>query len=377
MKAKLTKEELLSYPVTDILEKAGLRLRSKGKTMVTSCPFHVEKTPSFTVFLKTNSCYCFGCGKGWDAWQLVQRLNKVDAADAARIIEGYFKDIPASEREILIKDIKAKQGKAENELSALPSEKEQEVYEKFFKRLEFVKPGDEAHDYLVKDRKLSPEIIKKMNLRWVKDTRFLRHLAKEHREVFYQRGLVKFLQPGTIVFPFTQEGKIIYLQGREIHPSNPKRKYINLSGGVPSLFAVDEIKDNKVVFLAEGMPDCLALWSNGYPAVGMVSTILKDEWLPKLKNKTVIIAIDDDGRFEDDEDMKSMRTPVYKRKVQKLIRTLKKGESIKPAVVHLPINWDINDFFQKYPGYKFETYSKAVKDLADQKPSAEVEMSLI
>ena len=50
-------------------------LRKRGNTSVGLCPFHNEKTPSFTVYNDTQSFYCFGCGAGGDAIGFIKKLK--------------------------------------------------------------------------------------------------------------------------------------------------------------------------------------------------------------------------------------------------------------------------------------------------------------
>ena len=62
-------EEVISSHIT---------LRRRGKTLVGLCPFHNEKTPSFTVYPDTNSFYCFGCGAGGDVISFIRRIDNLD-----------------------------------------------------------------------------------------------------------------------------------------------------------------------------------------------------------------------------------------------------------------------------------------------------------
>ena len=49
-------------------------LKKRGNTYVGLCPFHNEKTPSFTVYPATQSFYCFGCGAGGDAVTFIKKI---------------------------------------------------------------------------------------------------------------------------------------------------------------------------------------------------------------------------------------------------------------------------------------------------------------
>lgn len=66
LKYKTDIEDIISTYVT---------LRKRGNTSVGLCPFHNEKTPSFTVYNDTQSFYCFGCGAGGDAIGFIKKLK--------------------------------------------------------------------------------------------------------------------------------------------------------------------------------------------------------------------------------------------------------------------------------------------------------------
>ena len=61
-------------------------LRKRGNTSVGLCPFHNEKTPSFTVYNDTQSFYCFGCGAGGDAIGFIKKIENLDYIDAVKLL---------------------------------------------------------------------------------------------------------------------------------------------------------------------------------------------------------------------------------------------------------------------------------------------------
>lgn len=71
---------------TDIVELISTvtRLRKRGKNFVGLCPFHQEKTPSFTVSSEKQMFHCFGCGKGGNVFTFVMELEKVSFVEAVR-----------------------------------------------------------------------------------------------------------------------------------------------------------------------------------------------------------------------------------------------------------------------------------------------------
>ena len=61
-------------------------LRKRGSTSIGLCPFHNEKTPSFTVYNDTQSFYCFGCGAGGDAVTVIKNIENLDYLDAVKLL---------------------------------------------------------------------------------------------------------------------------------------------------------------------------------------------------------------------------------------------------------------------------------------------------
>ena len=61
-----------------------IALKRRGSNLVGLCPFHNEKTPSFTVYPENGSYYCFGCGQGGDIITFTMRMENLDYIDAVR-----------------------------------------------------------------------------------------------------------------------------------------------------------------------------------------------------------------------------------------------------------------------------------------------------
>ena len=73
---------------TDINDIIGsyVNLKRAGSNMHGLCPFHSERTPSFTVFTRSNSFYCFGCGAGGDVITFIKRIENLDYIDAVKFL---------------------------------------------------------------------------------------------------------------------------------------------------------------------------------------------------------------------------------------------------------------------------------------------------
>ena len=104
-------------PISDILLSYGVEVKQKNKAL---CPLHNEKTPSFTIYPKTNTWHCFGCGAGGSSIDFVMAYCGLDSLDAAKKIDvdfnlGLFDYKPTPEEQHRLKEQQARQ-EADNEL---------------------------------------------------------------------------------------------------------------------------------------------------------------------------------------------------------------------------------------------------------------------
>ena len=74
-------------PITNILLSYGVEVKKQNKAL---CPFHKEKTPSFTVYPNTNTWHCFGCGAGGSAIDFVMAYCGLDSLEAAKKLDADF-----------------------------------------------------------------------------------------------------------------------------------------------------------------------------------------------------------------------------------------------------------------------------------------------
>jgi len=72
-------------PIADLVSQFT-KLRKTGKTFIGLCPLHQERTPSFTVYLESNSWHCYGCGIGGDTINLVRELQGLSFLEAVRYL---------------------------------------------------------------------------------------------------------------------------------------------------------------------------------------------------------------------------------------------------------------------------------------------------
>ena len=131
---------------------ANISLKRRGKNLVGLCPFHNEKTPSFTVYPESNSFYCFGCGAGGDVITFVRRMENLDYIEAVKLVaqmagvampeDGYDDTLSKQRRRLL---------EANREAA------------RFFNACLNDPKNKDALDYFLK-RNLSPNTIRKFGL---------------------------------------------------------------------------------------------------------------------------------------------------------------------------------------------------------------------
>ena len=86
MISKETIEQVLMRTDIETLIGSYLSLKRAGSNLKGLCPFHSEKTPSFTVYPADNSFYCFGCGAGGDAITFIRKRENLDYPDAVEFL---------------------------------------------------------------------------------------------------------------------------------------------------------------------------------------------------------------------------------------------------------------------------------------------------
>lgn len=295
---------------TDLSDLIGsyVTLKRAGSNMSGLCPFHSERTPSFTVFSRTNSFYCFGCGAGGDAISFVMRAENLDYPSAIEFL--------ASRAGITIPQDK-------DELARMGMSRKR-VYEmnlaaaKFFRdNLLDQNIGFEAMNYLAGQRRLSPAIIKRFGLGFAPNnffalTNHMRSLGFTEQELIdgflcgkSQKGNLYDYFRNRVIFPIIDvTGNVIAFGGRVMDDSKPK--YLN-SSDTPgfkkskNLFALNYAKNHcsEQLILCEGYMDVIALHSAGVEnAVATLGTALTAEqarMITKYTKKVILLYDSDDA----------------------------------------------------------------------------------
>lgn len=264
-----------------------VNLRRRGKNLVGLCPFHNEKTPSFTVYPENGSFYCFGCGVGGDVITFVRRMENLDYMEAVKQLadragmalpEDGYDDTLAKKRTAVL---------AANRAAA-----------KFFHSQLFTDRGRPALNYFL-DRGLTMETIRHFGLGFAPDdwralknhlneqgfddillesANLLRRSDKNGKVSYYDNFRNRVMFP--IIDP---RGNVIAFGGRVLDDSKPK--YINTSdtlvykksNGVFALNFAKNGNDGKLI-IAEGYMDVIALHQAGFTnAVACLGTALTKE----------------------------------------------------------------------------------------------------
>ena len=292
----------------DIVEfiSTYVNLKRAGSNFGGLCPYHNEKTPSFTVFPATQSFYCFGCGAGGDVITFAMRSENLDYAGAVEFL--------AKRAGITIKadDDGERGGVSRRRVLDMNL-----AAAKYFRACLFdERIGKDGLEYLSRDRKLPMSVIKHFGLGFAPNgfgglTDHMKKLGFTEEELITGFLCGKSQKTGRaydyfrnrVIFPIINtSGDVIAFGGRVMDDSKPK--YLN-SSDTPgfkkskNLFALNYAKNHcsERLILCEGYMDVIALHAAGFEnAVATLGTALTQEQarLMAKHTKQVIISYDSD-----------------------------------------------------------------------------------
>jgi DNA primase len=289
-----------------------VRLRKAGGTYKGLCPFHQEKTPSFTVTPARGTFKCFGCGEGGDAISFVERLENVDFVGA---IEHLAKRFGV---EIEYEEISPEADRARRQKERLGQLLERATL--FYERLLWESDqADFVREYLA-SRGLGDEVCRQFRLGYAPGGPTLTRRAAQEgfgRDELLAAGLAN--RRGNdyfnrrLLFPLTDaRGNVRGFQARKLHDDDPlQAKYVNspesdvfkkgdLLYGLDSGRQAIAKQDRAVV--VEGNTDVLALRQAGFePVVASMGTALTERQLRELNRltKRLILCFDSDAAGQD------------------------------------------------------------------------------
>lgn len=292
LRSRIDIEELISSYV---------RLKKQGRISRGLCPFHVEKTPSFTVYSDTQSYYCFGCGAGGESITFIRNIENLSYYDAVQFLAEKV-------------GLKMPEETADDGLYALRKrifEANREAARFFYANL--IKPDCPAYTYLI-GRGIKPETIKRFGLGYAPDswdalTRHLRSKGFKENELISADlsrksrtgGLIDVFR-NRLMFPIIDlKGNVIAFGGRVLGDEKPK--YINTSDTPvykkgKGIFALNIAKAHgRSLILCEGYMDVIAMHQAGFRnAVAGLGTAFTSEQAQILSRYAdeVILAYDSD-----------------------------------------------------------------------------------
>jgi DNA primase len=296
----------------DIVRVVGeyVRLKKAGKDFSGLCPFHQEKTPSFTVSPLKQIFYCFGCHKGGDVYNFVMEMEKCEFPDALRIVaEKCGISIPRPKEQ-------SAEGRKENQQRTTLVEMHREAQSFFVKQLEGTLEGKAARAYL-EDRGLDNDAVARFGIGYAPSggDLLLRHLKSKYNEkLLTESGLISRDQGGKlfdrfrrrITFPIANEsGKVIAFGCRALGDDQPK--YLNspespIYSKSNVLYHLDRAKEGirrqDFVILVEGYMDAIAVARAGISnVVASCGTSLAEQQIKLLGRftKRVIVNYDPDA----------------------------------------------------------------------------------
>lgn len=263
-------------------------LKRRGKNLVGLCPFHNEKTPSFTVYPETASYYCFGCGAGGEVINFIRNIENLDFTEAVKLLadRAGLKLPEYQSYDDAIAKLRRRIYEANREAA------------RFFHETLFTDKGKQQLDYLL-GRGVSPKMIKHFGLGAAPDewhaleehlkskgfkweelvaANLVRSSEKNGKRYYYDAFRAKVMYP-----VIDLRGNIVAFGGRVLDNSKPK--YINTSDTLVykksnELFALNFAKNgnDRKLILCEGYMDVIALHQAGYEnAVAGLGTALTPE----------------------------------------------------------------------------------------------------
>ena len=297
----------------DIVEIVGqsVKLKRAGENWKGLCPFHTEKTPSFTVNPKRNIYHCFGCGAGGDAFSFMMRQDRVAFPEAVRTL--------AERAGVALPTLGGRAPEADGRLEAL--RRVMALAAEFYTQSLWEQGGEKARAYL-EQRGVESEVARRFGLGYAPESwnALLGAMARQGigDDALVQAGLALARQNGPgfydrfrgrLLFPIRDvQGRVVAFGGRALSGEEPK--YLN-SPETPlyvkgqTLYALDvaksAIRDRSRAIIVEGYLDCLMAHQHGFgETVAALGTAFTEAQLGLLRRYTdeVIALFDADAAGE-------------------------------------------------------------------------------
>jgi len=296
--------ELKYHSDIEKIVSSYVNLKRGGRILTGLCPFHSEKSPSFTVYPDSQSFYCFGCGAGGDVVTFIKKIENLEYVEALKFLaERAGLKMPEQEQDDKTAALKMRILELNREAA------------RFFHNCLMSPAGARALEY-IHGRALTDKTIRKFGLGYAPDswnalTNHLKAKGFTENEMLAAAVAAKGRNNGfydmfrnRIIFPIIDlRGNVIAFGGRVMDDSKPK--YLN-SGDTPvfkkskNLFAMNIAKSVKSdsIILCEGYMDVIALHQAGFEnTVATLGTALAAEQSHLISQycSQVILSYDSDA----------------------------------------------------------------------------------
>lgn len=347
---------------TDILDLVSeyVKLEKRGRNYIGLCPFHDEKTPSFTVSEDKQICHCFGCKKGGNVFQFTQEIKDISFTEAVKEL-GERVNIEVETDQSASGQDDTHQVASEDLQMIEMHELMQEYYHYALKK---TVEGEAALTYL-KERGFTDALIDARKIGYApKNSHFCHDFLQKKGydiQLAYEAGLLSRNEENfsyydrfrdRVMFPLMNaQGRTVGYSGRTY--TNQEPKYLN-SPETPIfqkrrlLYNVDKarksIRKNDEIILLEGFMDVIKVDQAGIKqVVASMGTQISQEHIAFIKKLTSNVTLMFDGDFAGSE------------------ATLKSGQALLEQgfnvfVVQLPKDMDPDEYIGKHGADAFNYY---------------------
>ena len=336
-------------------------LKKSGSNYMGNCPFHSEKTPSFSVSPSKKIFHCFGCGEGGDQISFIMKRENLGFREAVKFLADKY-NIELSENKNVNRELIEKKNRC---FSA-----NKETAKFYFNNL---RKSKKAYSYLV-NRNISNNIITKFAVGYAEDSwdslyKYLKKLNFKDEEL-EEFNLITKTKNGNyidrfrnrIMFPIIDtKSRVIAFGGRVLDDSMPKylntrdTPVFNKGRNLYNLNLISKESDRKKIILVEGYMDVISLYQSGinYSVASLGTALTEDQAeLIKRYGEEVYICYDGD----------TAGVKATKRAIDVLI-----SKNISPKVVNLKEGLDPDDYISKYGKFGFEVELKEGLNYLDYK----------
>lgn len=336
-------------PVEDVIS-GYVNLKRAGRNLSGLCPFHNEKTPSFTVYPDTASFYCFGCGAGGDIFTFIRKIENLDYVEAVRrLAERSGVTIPEGNYDDSYIKLKARIYEVNKEAA------------RFYNKYLYTSGGKWALDYLT-ERGLNFQTINHFGLgvapnEWDGLLKHLKQKGFTLNEMEQANVIIKGSKGGyydrfrnRTMFPIIDiSGKVVGFSGRRNPNEERGGKYVNTSDTSvykksKTLFGFNFAKSkcSERLLIVEGNMDVVSLHQAGFEnTIGTLGTAFTSEQARLIARytKEVVLSFDSDAAGQ--------------KAASRAIEVLS-GSGLNVRVLSVPDGKDPDEFIKKYGGEKFK-----------------------